>query len=126
MIYRTNNLTEFDCFIKGFKAICKTLTKSEIIDPPHQEGTEAGEKIIQSVITGMDKMNEKTEGKIDMKRRIDDDNKMQNDELPYAEVEKELYPCVIMMLGSGFGSLKVTRDLFISNLSRRPIAQRIR
>ena len=99
---------KFDCFIKGFKLICKTLTKSEIIDPPHREGVEAAEKIINNLLAGVEKMNEKTDGKMDLKMRVAADSDAPTDaELPYAEVEKELYPCMIIMLGSGFGSLKV-------------------
>ena len=102
-----------DCFIKCFKELSKHLTKSELVDPPKVEAEKEAQKIIDSMLSMVDNMSKHTDSKIGLKENSVTEERevtyVGDGTLPLAEEDKDLFPCILVVLGSAFATLKVKK-----------------
>ena len=110
--FRIDNLSEFGCFVEAFCSMSQSLTKDEIISPPHAEGTKEGKKILKSVLLALEQYSKFAEqdpfGAVDSTDVESDVPENQSKLEPLDKTARNFFPCILFMLGSGFCAIKAS------------------
>jgi len=113
---KIENILEFDCFIKAFRYLAANLSRADLFDPFDVEATKEPMEIVMQQVAMMKEMIEQGQSSAE-NMNLDHFDPMAsfgmvvNDSaLPVSEVELDLYPCLLVMAGSGFGFMKVNSD----------------
>ena len=115
-------MTEYDCFAKAFFYLSSRLTRSEFMEPFIDEATV---EPIRCMVEGLSFMSKMSEDNMSQALKLDVEAFKQGMEAakgaPSAEAvrsmaamaeSEDMYPCLLVMCGSGFGMTKVFEFIF--------------
>jgi len=125
---RLQQQTEFDCFIKSFTYLAARLPRSELLEPFLDEATVEPVESMKKQMSLFVKMHEENlssaGGDLDAAASMTglqqavckpDEASLQVAGLPLSEAEPDMYPCLLVMCGSGYGFFKVIICLSLSS-----------
>ena len=119
-------MTEFDCFMKSFTYLAARLPRTEFLEPFLDEAVvepvESAKKLmafiaqvqdmrLSAVVDAFDRdagmaLIQQATGKSRATENV------QERDVPLSEAEPDMYPCLMVMCGSGFGFFKVSVAYF--------------
>ena len=118
---RLQQLTEFDCFVKSFTYLAARLPRSEFLEAFLDEATvepiETMKKQMamfvkmqdQNLSTAMEEFDASAlMAGMQLATGRPSEDALQAGDVPLSEAEPDMYPCLLALVGSGYGFMKVS------------------
>jgi hypothetical protein len=117
-LYRLENVTEFDCFVKSFVYLAARLPRTDFLEPFLEEATK---EPVENVKSQMATLQEMKKDNLSQVVNFDVSAMMEGlqmsvgrptvstleSPLPLSEAEPDIFPCMLAVCGSGFGFFQV-------------------
>ena len=125
---RLQQLTEFDCFVKSFTYLAARLPRSEFLEPFMDEATVEPIETMKKQMAMFTKIQGENVSSamesfdasaliagMQLATGRPSEEALQAGDVPLSEAEPDMYPCLLPLVGSGYGFMKVNVILYDSS-----------